>query len=79
MHGAEEVVDVGDESFLTRVASAAEVVIVTVLRIVAQPIWHVPQGPCAVVVVVVGQHVSLAGTKRVVVSSRMQAGAAGQA
>lgn len=79
MHGAEEVVDVGEESFLSKVASAAEVVTVTVLRMVAQPIWHVPQGPCVVVVLVVGQHLSLGGTRSVVVSSRMQAGAAGQA
>lgn len=76
VHGVE--VGVGEEvSFLTRVASV--VVTVTVFQAVAHPIWHVPQGPCEVVVDVVGQHGSLGGTKSVVVSSWMQSGANGQA
>ena len=76
VHGVEVGVD-EEVSFLARVA--AVVVTVTVFQVVSHPIWHVPQDPCEVVVVVVGQHGSLGGTKTVVVSSRMQSGANGQA
>jgi hypothetical protein len=80
VHGLE--VGVGGEEaavfFLTSLATTPEVeagiVTVAVLRLIAQPLWHVGQGPSIVMVLVVVQHASLGGTKSVVVASRMHSG-----
>jgi hypothetical protein len=62
VHGADDEVEVDAREVEMSLLTTGVVVTRTVSQNVAQPVWQVEQRPCVVVVVVVGQHSSLAGT-----------------